>query len=298
MTMPDPSARARVALDGLSIGDALGERYFDPANIARLMGNIVSVPPPPWRWTDDTAMACAIVEVLESRGTVDEDALAAAFARTYRADPSRGYGAGAHRYFRAVAAGSAWRDAAQDLFNGQGSLGNGGAMRAAPVGAWFAGNLSAVVEEAARSARPTHMHAEGVAGAVAVAVAAALAWEPVDGAELLAEVERRTPPGRTRDGVAAARAVPFATSVEDGVAKLGNGSYITAMDTVPFALWCAARSLDDFPRAILDTIRGLGDIDTNCAIVGGIVAGRVGPDRVPAEWRSSREPVPYALPLG
>jgi ADP-ribosylglycohydrolase len=295
--MPDPSARARVALDGLSIGDALGERYFDPANISRLMGNIVAVPPGPWRWTDDTAMACSIVEVLEARGTLDEDALAAAFARRYQAEPNRGYGAGAHRYFRAVAAGTPWRDAASALFNGQGSLGNGGAMRAAPVGAWFAGNLAAVVEEAGRSARPTHMHAEGVAGAIAVAVAAALAWEPVDGHELLAEVERRTPASKTRDGIAVARTVPFATSVEDGVAKLGNGSYITAMDTVPFALWSAARSLDDFPRAILDTIRGLGDIDTTCAIVGGVVAGRVGPDGVPADWRASREPVPYAVPL-
>jgi ADP-ribosylglycohydrolase len=295
--MPDPSARARIALDGLSIGDALGERYFEPIHIASLTGGITTLPAGPWRWTDDTAMALSIVGVLESRGTIDEDALAAAFAQRYQAEPRRGYGVGAHRLFRAVHSGVPWEQAAKQLFSGQGSLGNGAAMRVGPLGAWHAGNLAAVVEQAERSARPTHVHPEGIAGAIAIAVAAALAWEPVDGQELLAEVERRTPAGKTRDGIAAARAIPPDAAVGHAVATLGNGSYITSMDTVPFALWCAARSLDDFSRAILDTIRGLGDVDTTCAMVGGIVAGRVGPDGVPAEWRARREPVPYPVPL-
>jgi hypothetical protein len=52
-------------------------------------------------------------------------------------------------------------------------MGNGGAMRAAPVGAFFADDLAALVEHADRSAAVTHAHAEGRAGAVAVAAAAA-----------------------------------------------------------------------------------------------------------------------------
>jgi ADP-ribosylglycohydrolase len=35
-----------------------------------------------------------------------------------------------------------------------------------------------------------------------------------------------------------------------------------------------------------------GDIDTTCAIVGGIVVGAVGLAGIPADWRASREPLP------
>ena len=52
---------------------------------------------------------------------------------------------------------------------------------------------------------------------------------------------------------------------------LGNGSRITAPDTVPFALWCAARHIDDYAEALWTTVSAGGDNDTNCAIVGGIV---------------------------
>nr|HEX4313649.1 ADP-ribosylglycohydrolase family protein [Kofleriaceae bacterium] len=66
-----------------------------------------------------------------------------------------------------------WRREAQGLFGGRGSYGNGAAMRASPIGAYFRDDLERVRDEAVRSAEPTHAHADGVAGAVAVAVAVA-----------------------------------------------------------------------------------------------------------------------------
>ena len=68
--------------------------------------------------------------------------------------------------------GTDWRDAARRPFRGAGSMGNGAAMRVAPLGAWFADDVARAVDEARRSAEVTHMHPEGIAGAVAVAVAA------------------------------------------------------------------------------------------------------------------------------
>src|SRR5256885_13051125 len=79
--------------------------------------------------------------------------------------------------FEQIRNGIPWRTAAQWLFDGQGSFGNGAAMRVAPVGGYFADDLNAVIEQARRSAEVTHAHAEGIAGAIAVAVAAALAWQ-------------------------------------------------------------------------------------------------------------------------
>jgi ADP-ribosylglycohydrolase len=70
---------------------------------------------------------------------------------------------------------------------------------------------------------------------------------------------------------------------------------VAGPDTVPFALWCAAQHLDDYEAALWLTVSGLGDRDTTCAIVGGIVALFTGTDGIPAEWRHAREPLPDGI---
>lgn len=65
-----------------------------------------------------------------------------------------------------------------------------------------------------------------------------------------------------------------------------------AADTIPFAVWCAAAHLGDYPGALWACAWAGGDIDTTCAIAGGIVAGAVGADGIPADWRAAREPLP------
>ena len=76
---------------------------------------------------------------------------------------------------------------------------------------------------------------------------------------------------------------------EVAASLLGTGDDITANDTVPFCLWCAAKAPDDYEAALWQTVAGLGDRDTTCAIVGGIVGARVGVDGIPHEWRDNRE---------
>lgn len=114
--------------------------------------------------------------VLNQAGTADQDLLAASFASHHDFDP--GYGPSMNRLLHLVRAGDSWRELAGGLFDGQGSWGNGAAMRVAPLGAWFAGDLTEAARQAALSAEVTHVNPEGVAGAVAVAVAAALAARP------------------------------------------------------------------------------------------------------------------------
>src|SRR4051812_16163861 len=97
---PDHAARmgrARLALDGLSVGDALGQTCFHPDNYGALLADPRATARPPWPWTDDTAMALGIYKVLDRHGRVDQDDLARRFASRWQADPMRGYGAGAHR---------------------------------------------------------------------------------------------------------------------------------------------------------------------------------------------------------
>ncbi|MBF6369638.1 ADP-ribosylglycohydrolase family protein [Nocardia puris] len=280
----DRLARAVASLRGLAVGDAFGANFFVPANLPALRER--TLPPPVWPWTDDTEMACSVVTVLARLGTIEQDALAASFAE--RHDFDRGYGPGVNRMLRLIRQeGGNWRTLATDAFGGQGSWGNGAAMRVAPIGAYFADDLDRVVAESAASAEVTHAHPEGVAGAVAVGLATALrATEPeLRGPEFLDAVAARTPAGAVHEGILAARAL--AGDPEAAAAALGNGRDVSAPDTVPFCLWVAAHHLD-FATANWVTASVGGDVDTTCAIVGGIL----GESLVPAAWRASCEELP------
>jgi len=293
-------ARARLALEGLSVGDAFGERFFVSPETVEGLIDARTVPREPWHYTDDTEMALAIVEVLDQHGRIDQDSLATVFARRYRAQPDRGYGGTAHRILREVGEGRPWREVSRAVFSGMGSMGNGGAMRVAPVGAYCSGDLAMVVEQARASAEVTHAHPDGQAGAIAVALAATWAWEHRErspghrGRELLDFVVAHTPDGATRTGLAKALALPAHASLTLAVTALGNGRNVISSDTVPFALWCAARHLDDFVEAMWTTVAGLGDRDTTCAIVGSVVVLTAGLPAIPAAWIQARERLPDA----
>jgi ADP-ribosylglycohydrolase len=270
--------QARASLLGLAIGDALGEQlYFRPNALARRL------PSGPWRWTDDTEMACSVLSVLATHGRIEPDALADSFVRHY--DVDRGYGPGIDAMMSHVRRGANLRELAGQTFGGTGSWGNGGAMRVAPLGAWFAGDPERAAEEAAVSARVTHTHPEGVAGAMAVAVAAA-----TEDPDLLAEALRLTPPGQVRDGIELARTLP--PDPDAAATALGTGGRVSAPDTVPLALWIAARHPNDYAEAVWTAAAVAEDVDTMCAIVGGIVAARVGEAGIPPEWRAACEPLP------
>lgn len=283
--------RARLSLDGLSLGDAFGERFFVADSAIELSLESRSLPDAPWFYTDDTVMAISIVEVLERRGFIDQDLLSREFARKYVADPGRGYGPGAHRVLRRISAGEPWCEVSADAFGGQGSFGNGGAMRAAPIGAYFEGDPDRAAAEARASAVVTHSHPEGQAGAMAIAAAAAVASSASSGSELFDAALRLTPPGETRDGIAGARDLSTGVRPEVAAGLLGNGSQVTSADTVPFTLWCASRFLGSFEDAMWHTVMGLGDRDTTCAIVGGIVVLGPGGAPIPSDWLEAREPL-------
>jgi ADP-ribosylglycohydrolase len=291
-----PLALARRSLLGLAIGDAFGETLFGhPETVARRVARRLLEPRRPWRWTDDTAMALSIVEVLARRHEIDSDALAEAFARRWAADPHRGYGQGAFNLLARISHGASWRTEAPGLFKGQGSFGNGAAMRAAPIGAYFADDLDRVREQALRSAEPTHAHPDGAAGAVAVAIAAALATSRIARDKLIAEVVRFTPPGQTLEGLRRAADIDLAADPAAVGLQLGTGLDVAAHDTVPFSVWVAARHLDSYEGALWTAAGQHGDRDTLGAIVGGIVVMATGEDAIPVLWRAAVEPIPDPL---
>lgn len=290
-TTPDPKGRLRRALrslEGLSVGDAFGDRFFTTPHTVEQWIEQRALPAGRWPITDDTVMAISIVDVLTDEGLIECDRLAAFFGARYRLDPARGYGGTAHGILTRIAAGEPWAEVAAEVFGGTGSMGNGGAMRAAPIGGYFFDDFYQAADAACQSASVTHAHPEGQAGAIAVAVAAA--WVACGGtrpAEMFDAVLDHTPDGETRAGIERAANLLLSYDVRTAVSALGNGTQVISQDTVPFALWCAARHLGTYEEALWTTVSGLGDRDTTCAIVGGIVA--LDPATViPPDWLAFR----------
>ncbi len=288
--------RARISLEGLSVGDAFGDRFFMHTDLALSAIRSRTLPKAPWEYTDDTNMALSIYQILRQHQKIEQVELANSFAEHY--DPGRGYGPAMHGLLARIRQGESWQSAAADLFSGQGSYGNGGAMRVAPIGTYFADELNAVVENARLSAEITHSHPEGVAGAIAVAVATAIAWQLKEAkqrpkrSQFIEQILPYIPSSEVKSKVQQAANISARTSLENAVAMLGNGYRISAQDTVPFVLWSAGENLHDYEQAIWQTASALGDVDTTCAMVGGIVAMYTGVEGIPAEWISKREPLP------
>ncbi|MFK4146823.1 ADP-ribosylglycohydrolase family protein [Streptomyces sp. NPDC004065] len=297
---PDPSPagrleRALAALRGLAVGNALGSRLRMPAHHPLLRRR--ELPPGPWRWMDDTEMACSVLAVLAAHHRVDQDDLADSVAG--HSTPDRGYGTGTARLLEQIRAGGDWRTLAPALFKGLGSWGSGAAGRVAPLGAWYADDPEQAVHQAEISAYPTHQHREAVVGAMAVAAAAALAAAPggpPSGAALLDGVIGLVPArSAVGAGLRRARDMLDYDAAATVAAVLGCGRRRTAHDTVPFALWSAARCLGDFENAFWTTAGAGGDVDTTCAVVGGVLAsGKAG--QPPAEWAHRTEPLPHWIP--
>jgi ADP-ribosylglycohydrolase len=282
-------ARLELSLVGLGLGDALGEMlgYQSHRASARIAEN--DLPAGPWFHTDDTEMAISIAGVLRSRGYVHQDDLAHRFARRFERDPERGYGKMTRMQMRDIIAGARWQDTAANAFGGQGSMGNGSAMRVAPLGAYFADDLVRCEEEARASSVVTHTHPEAIAGAIAVAVTAAMAWTLRDdrsagrATRIFDEVLRFTPESEVRRKLLVASQTA-AEMPEDAVARaLGCGYLVTAPDT--------AHQLGSFADALGKTVSVGGDCDTNAAIVCGITALSAGREAIPSDWLASREKI-------
>jgi ADP-ribosylglycohydrolase len=92
-----------------------------------------------------------------------------------------------------------------------------------------------------------------------------------------------------RRGILLASQTPVEVPFQAVAKSLGNGSLVTAPDTVPFCIWMAAHYPWHFVEAIGKTISAGGDCDTNAAIVGGIVALSAGRASLPNEWLQARE---------
>lgn len=295
MTKEQRIELANKSLRGISIGDAFGESFFGNAAIINKHIRERTIPPTTWEFTDDTVMAIAVFDQLKANGEINQDQLAKDFAANHDKDVNRGYGATARRILREIGEGGNWQKIAQSVFEGMGSMGNGASMRVSPIGAYYFDDINRVKALAVKSAEITHSNIEGITGAIAVAVATAVATglklndEKISPAEFINRVLEKLPDSDTKSKIRKSLAVPYSYNIETVKTILGNGSKIMVQDTVPFSIWCAANNLTDFEAAIWKAVSILGDRDTICAIVGGITIMSTDEAGIPQKWMDAVE---------
>jgi len=237
----------------------------------------------PGTYTDDTQMMIGLAESLLRQDVVDEGDLAETFLSLY--DPRRGYGEGTTRVFDLWRRGVGVDEAAGRVFEGHGSLGNGAAMRVAPVAVRFFDDSVLLATQARRSARVTHAHRVGIDGAAvqAAAIAAAL-----DGDDPLAAAVSSARTQEVRAAIAEARRRTEDRLDADTLAGGGRGIAPTADGSVAAAVVAATRA-DSFEAAVTVAIRAGGDTDTAGAMTGAIAGARFGKPAIPARWLDALE---------
>ncbi len=278
--------RVRGALLGTLIGDALGRPFegTPTSDIARLEERLRrrAAAPRAWGHSDDGEMMLNLAASLCRGRELEEEDLLATLAENH--EPARGYGKGARAAFRAWRAGHSPEDAARALWE-EGSRGNGGAVRVAPVAAWALDESEAVVADlASRTASVTHAHAEARCGAAVIAVAVHRALRGVDqsgvvaglhalAAHLLAE--------RLRAVDALRNASP-----KEVAARLGNG--VLAIESVPAALWAFDGS-KSFEDAVIRAVGLAGDTDSIGAMAGAVAGAFFGASGIASSWTAALE---------
>jgi poly(ADP-ribose) glycohydrolase ARH3 len=259
-----------------------------------VLGPIVGGTGPAY-YTDDGQMTLGIAESLIAVQGIYETDMARRFAENF--DPKRGYGMGARKILTAIRNGESWQDAGSRLFGGNGSYGNGAAMRVAPIGLFFHdANAAALRDAAERSASITHTHRLGKEGAVVQATAIATAvHRGADGTspdpeDFLAELRERVGDG---DEIYQKKLTDIAELLNTRPARhqvtqrLGND--VSAPLSVPAAIYAFLANNDSFEKAVLYAIRLGGDTDTITAMAGAIAGAFHGASAIPVRWLDALE---------
>lgn len=187
-----------------------------------------------------------------------------------------------------------------------GSCGNGSAMRVAPLGAWMMSeDVDKVIEMARLQSEVTHCHPEGIAGSIAVTLLARKISRITNKLELeiyspyyYEFLLKHVPQGQVWDGIKKASELPLDTPIGELIKILGNGTHVTCQDTIPLCVFLTIRAMTQYTieemyeKVMIETCQCFGDVDTNCAIVGGMI-GIFSPP--PAKWVKYCQPMEGVL---
>lgn len=285
---PDTIDRARGALLGLAVGDALGAsvEFMTPGSFELVTDMIGGGPHrlQPGEWTDDTSMALCLAESLVECGGFDATDQMRRYVRWYRKGHLSSTGscfdignttrAALHRFERD-----------DDPFAGSTdahSAGNGSIMRLAPVPIHYHHDPRAAISYAADSSRTTHAAAEAVDACryMAGVIVGALNGTPRD---TLLSARWSPVPGLWDEEPLAPRIDEIAAGsflAKEPPQIRGSGYVVESLEA---ALWAFSRS-SSFEEGLLLAVNLGDDADTTGAVYGQIAGAFYGAAAIPAKW--------------
>jgi poly(ADP-ribose) glycohydrolase ARH3 len=298
----------RGCLLGATIGDVVGAaveaesadyiaRTFRSVDDILATETVEEFTGPPWRvgrYTDDTQMMLCIAEWLLEPEPHAPQRLLERFAQAY--EPSRRYGPGTEAILRLFPQQKKnWRELSTMQFP-HGSLGNGSAMRVAPIGLAYRDDLKKATAIAIESSRPTHSHPLAYQGAVLQCLAVAIAVVSIDFSsdaflkplraslvyfdDLMQDTSRFTGALRAiEEGLARGASCAEMSSI------LGAG--VTAHEAVPMAMYCFLRHPHSYADVVHHAVFIGGDTDTIACMAGAISGAFLGAAAIPGTWRNA-----------
>lgn len=240
-------------------------------------------------YTDDTQMMIGILETLIEKGEFDPAVCAQRFQENF--DPGRGYGRRIFGVVERIRQGVSWDRVGTDSF------GNGAAMRIAPIGCFYYDDIEAIKQNAIMSARITHKHPEGLAGAVAQATAVGLSvqlrlsGEPIEPDSFVDRLAAQINDIDNRFAQYLKRIKSICKGSILEVIEAIASQYtlsLRAIESVPAAI-AAFLLTGSFKDAVVLAVNLGGDTDTIGAMAGAIAGAYYGYGRIPETWLSKLE---------
>jgi ADP-ribosylglycohydrolase len=282
--------RARGALIGLAVGDALGVplEFKSPGTFEPVRDMIGggSFNLKPGEWTDDTSMALCLAEsLIEKQGFDPADQLER-YVRWYREGHLSVNG-------RCFDIGNTTREAlhkfeeTHEPYCGptyERSAGNGSIMRLAPVPIFYFSSQGDAVSNAGKSSLTTHAHilTVGACRHMAGLIVGAMAGHSKENI-----LSQRYCPVNGQWG--AYEPAPEIDEIATGSFKhknppeiAGSGYVVKSLEA---ALW-AFKSSDNFEEGCLKAVNLGGDADTTGAVYGQIAGAYYGESGIPENWKN------------
>jgi poly(ADP-ribose) glycohydrolase ARH3 len=268
---------------GTFIGDAIGSPFdgLPPNDIPPLDAGYIAANPPK-NYTDDTQMSISVFEEMVENGGIDQRSLLERFVNRFT--PWRGYSGGMLDVIEHWRDGRDIESAAQSLYGGAGSFGDGAAMRASPISAFFSlDEVNGLVEQVRRCSTLTHTHPYGIAGADLQAYIVLLALNDQPSDEWLERLFSFPTENAFKIKIEAIKnCLDRNVSPHDGAREIGNGADV--LEAVPAALFSVLRNPLSFSDAVLYAVSMGGDTDTIGAMAGAIAGAMSGIGGIPPEW--------------
>lgn len=261
---------------GLALGDALCAPY-EGGVLERLLWKVLGkTKSGHMRFTDDTQMTIDVAKNLLSHDSINQQALAKAFASNYRWD--RGYGPGAAKLLKKIQKGGDWQQLNTAQFK-EGSFGNGAAMRVAPIALCYHHDEQQLLKAVEQSAVITHAHELAIKGAKNIALAIAGLLNDHDQKYIIDQLIDHNDSVYWNKLKTAQQWLNSDKSITNSkiADTLGNG--IAAIESTVTAIYVAFSHLQKTYVEMISCIQQIkGDTDTIAAMAGAIWGAKNGYD--------------------